>query len=1278
MSIVVEGMEVKAVVDSGAQRTVIKKSLADKVCVDKKQSAILLKGIGKDLVQGASIEGVEIKVGNLVTKESLIAADIEDDILLGLDFLSKHEVAIDFGNGSMKFKEQVIQGRLAGDSGVEPISMRVKLRGKVKVPPNSVAYCVGELPEKMNSNFCFSPKYDEGIKCLMPSTYHRPGKFLPVQCVNDTDVTIVMEAGVVVGSVMEADELKGSHEHRRAEAVRVRLAEKVHKKMEDLVLPIHLVSLYENACEGLEEDQKLALKCLLIEFQDVFAASDFDLGCFTAVEHEIELENEAAPFRMKARRIPPGYAEEEEKHIEELLKAGVIKSSTSPFASAPVLVRKKDGKLRYCIDFRTLNNMTKKVCFALPLIQDMVDSLAGNKFMSSLDMNNGYYQVRVKEDHQERTAFITKYGLYEFVRMPFGLCNAPSTFQRAMNLVLRGLTWKTALAFLDDVMVLGRTFDEHLENLREVLGRFREYNLKLKPRKCTLFKRKVKFLGRLVGENTVEVDPESVEGVKDWPIPKCTKDVESFLGFVNYHREHIPRLAEIAEPLYSLTGKAPFQWDEVKQLAFEKLKETLLSPEVLAIPQNEGGFVLDCDASDSAVAAELSQYQDGVLKPVAFGSKKLSPLQRRYCTTRKELLAVVTFTRQFRHYLLSRPFLCRTDHNSLTWLTRFKDIEGQLARWLEELAQYDISIVHRRGVDHANADRLTRRGDDLDRCDCYRAGTRLEDLPCGGCKYCERMMRQWSRFEEDVDDVVPLATKVSEDVLKVRVVVPVRESNWADGLSVKEWIQKQDEDEGIKKVKSWLESGTDPTSNEWQEQSKWTKDLWRVREQLFLEDELLKYRWEDAQQEESKKLVVPRSMRDELLRLAHENVVAGHFGCEKTRQRLKMAYFWPGMSSDVELFVRSCMACERNKKGGKCKVQFEHFTSGAPMEKVHIDIVGPFPKSKQGNMYIVVMVCQFSKWCEAVAIPEQSAETVARAAVMEFFARMGSPYILYSDQGANFESDLFAEVCRLLGIAKKRTSGYRPNSNGQAERYIQTIVQMVRCTGESQDRWDEKLPLLMAAVRSTVNKSTGFTPNRLMLGREVCTPLQLMLPPESREDRSLIDFVSRLQRDMEEVHETAREKLKGVQVRQRAIRDPKRRAPEFERGDLVMVVNSATKVGQCRKLSERWLGPLIVTKVLSPILYKVTTRKKEKTVHVERMKRFVGAVPLWVRRKRRKLKEAKEESVEEVYCVCRGKDDGRPMVQCDQCWQWYHCDCMGLTREKARDMKIFECPDCVN
>ncbi len=283
----------------------------------------------------------------------------------------------------------------------------------------------------------------------------------------------------------------------------------------------------------------------------------------------------------------------------------------------------------------------------------------------------------------QETAFTTKYGLFEFVRMGFGLCNAPATFARGMGLVLRGMNWNTVLAFLDDILALGKSFKHHLSILRQVFERFRLYQLKLKPRKCELFQQSVEFLGRVIGPDGLEMSQSDIQTVLDWPRPESVKHVERFLGFVNYHRSFIENYAQRAAPLYQLTGKKLFLWTEEQEVAFADLKAAMTSPPVLGLPNSRDYFILDTDASDYAIGGVLQQVQNGFERVICYSSFALSPEQRRYCTTRKELLAVVRFSRQFRHYLLGKPFTVRTDHHSLTWLLRFKEPQGQIARWLE-------------------------------------------------------------------------------------------------------------------------------------------------------------------------------------------------------------------------------------------------------------------------------------------------------------------------------------------------------------------------------------------------------------------------------------------------------------------------------------------------------------------------------------------------------------------------------------------------------------------
>ena len=282
-------------------------------------------------------------------------------------------------------------------------------------------------------------------------------------------------------------------------------------------------------------------------------------------------------------------------------------------------------------------------------------------------------------------------------------------------------------------------------------------NLKLKPKKCFFFRRQVAFLGKLCSRDGIQIAPEKLSAVQKWTEPKCKKDVESLLGFANYHREHIKGYADMARCLYDLIGKAEFQNDH--DLAFNRLKEALTSAPCLAYPLPEATFILDMDASKYAIGAELWQVQNGVERTITYASNILLPAQKRYCVTRKELLAEVKFTDQFLHYLLGKEFILRTDHHSLVWLFWFKRLDGQLARWQEVLSQFQPKINHRRGGKYTNADGHSRIPDDLPSCNCYTAGANLEDLPCGGCSYCSRAHGQWDRFCEDVDDVLPLAIR---------------------------------------------------------------------------------------------------------------------------------------------------------------------------------------------------------------------------------------------------------------------------------------------------------------------------------------------------------------------------------------------------------------------------------------------------------------------------------------------------------------------------------------
>ena len=789
---------------------------------------------------------------------------------------------------------------------------------------------------------------------------------------------------------------------------------------------------------------------------------------------------------------------------------------------------------------------------------------------------------------------------------------------------MRGLQLEEVIVYLDDVIVLGTDFSDTIAALRKVLDRFRQHNLKLKGRKCHFFRREVEFLGKLVSGDGTQIAPDKLEAVKRWPVPQNAKELMSFLGFMNYHRNHMHSFAKVSADLFTLAHAKNFIWTRQHQACFEKLKNLAISAPMLAHASPDGLLILDCDASGTQIGAELSQVQNGVIKSICYASHVLLKQHRNYCTTRKELLAVVKFCRQFRHYLLGRHFLVRTDHNSLVWLTRFCHLEGQLAPWLEELSQYDFKILHRKGVEHQNADSLSRLRDSFKECGCYRAGSKVEDLLCGGCPFCRRAHRQWARFNEDVDDVIPLSVR-SVDLSESDQLPPEQESrpssNWMESLSSVQLRQAQLDDKNIGVILEWLEHSYEPSTKVFQLCSPETRALWLTRNQLLIKDGILFYVWIDCDTR-SQRLVVPAELRLKVLYYCHDSKESGHLGQTKTLDRLKERFYWYRMSKDSDLFVKQCSVCNRNKKGNRTpRSALGSYHAWYPMERVHLDILGPInPKSRSGSSYILVMVDQFTKWVELAALPAQNAELAAKAFLKHFIVTFGCALEVHTDQGKIFTSDLFLAFCKLFEMTKTRTTPYRPASNGQCEVFNRTILQMVRSyVSRGMKDWDEHLPLISMALHSMKNDSTGFSANQLMLGREVLQPIDLILGISGQNPQNPSNWVASLTHTLSEIHNLAREKIGKTQLRQKRDYDLRVFERAYNIGDVVYLRDSSTVIGISSKLQPPWIGPYLVIGARAPI-YRLCGHKKSFVVHHDRVKPCEDSTfPLWLQRKRHTL-----------------------------------------------------------
>lgn len=462
--------------------------------------------------------------------------------------------------------------------------------------------------------------------------------------------------------------------------------------------------------------QQEQVRDLLIEYHDIFSMGDMDIGHTTTAKHRIFLSNDT-PFKQRHRHIPPAMYQEVKDHLAQLLGGGIIEQSSSPFASPVVLVRKKNGALRFCVDYRCLNERTVKDSYALPRMEEIVDHLKGCKYFSSLDMKAGYYQVDIEEEDKAKTAFtVGPLGFYQFRRLPFGLCNAPATFQRLMEKAMGELHMTECCSFLDDVIIPGKDFKEEFQKIRG-------NGLNLNPGKCSLFKRQVGYCGHIISEG-VQTDPVKTEQIKDWSTPQNVRDVRAFLGFAGYYRRFVKDFAKIARPMTDLLGGGrgkkktgvgskttapPWRWEEEQQAAFEALKNCLSSPPILAYPDYDVPFVVHTDASRDGLGAVLCQRQDDKERVIAYGSRALSRSERNYAAHKLEFLALKwAVSEKFHDYLYGHRFTVLTDNNPLTYVLTTAKLDATGHRWLAELASYTFDIKYRPGKANANADILSR------------------------------------------------------------------------------------------------------------------------------------------------------------------------------------------------------------------------------------------------------------------------------------------------------------------------------------------------------------------------------------------------------------------------------------------------------------------------------------------------------------------------------------------------------------------------------------------
>jgi hypothetical protein len=576
----VEDVPVRFLIDTGSTITIVSPTVYKRM-----QSSSSLEEVSFDVVQadGNSIDVLglghfEITVGPLRVVHPVIVGGLAFDGIIGMDYLTNNECKIDLKNQVLKIYGSLVplwkEGE--GDS-----ACRITVKEDVLIPGCHEKLIQGLVMKKGAERMLNIVEGTEEITSRYGLLVGRSladisrGKVL-VRAMNPTVDDVILHAGTNIAVCQPVEEVITNLTLNEESEIQKRRSAKLNACYTNptSLVPDYLRDLCERSSTHLNDGQKASLSSLLCMYKDIFARDDMDLGRTDKVMHTIDT-GDAKPIRQRPRRVPMHLQKEAKEQVEKLLQNGLIEPSTSPWASPVVLVKKKDGSWRHCIDYRALNNVTKKDAYSLPNISQTFDSLQGAKWFSTLDFCSGYLQVEVDPRDREKTAFVTREGLWQYRVMPFGLCNAVSTYERLMEHIFSGLVFDAMLIYIDDLIVFAKSWEEELQRLELVFQRIRDAKLKLKPKKCSLFQKEVLFLGHIVNEEGIATDESKIEAVKNWPIPKTVSECRSFLGFCSYYRKFIKDFSSIASPISHLTKKqVEYCWTDECMKAFQELKNT--------------------------------------------------------------------------------------------------------------------------------------------------------------------------------------------------------------------------------------------------------------------------------------------------------------------------------------------------------------------------------------------------------------------------------------------------------------------------------------------------------------------------------------------------------------------------------------------------------------------------------------------------------------------------------------------------------------------------------
>jgi len=1164
-----------ALVDSGADISLISRETFNKIPKKHIHEFSTTNCTPLQSVSGHKLENF----GTAVLQVSIAGFDqsyrfqivngLKNQCILGNDFLTDFSAQLDFGHKTLNLSGYIIPLRpqkLTCHSATSLI--------RLSQPVTIAAQSYMEIPAKVNREQLIDQDClvqplnnvpilgDEPGLCLVSSVSKvNEARQVAVVIVNSTgrDYTLPARSVIGIAEVLEDGESCIST---------------VNETCQKLSEPDDIPESQKVDLSHVSESQRQKLVELLDRNTDLFAKSDCDLGHTHLVKAKIDTGNHS-PIKQRPYRLPFSQRELVQEHIDKMLKAGIISPSQSPWASPIVMVDKKDGSKRFCVDLRALNRITKNNSHPLPRIDDILASLDGSQYFSTLDLRSGFWQVELEETSKDKTAFTCFAGLHRFEKMPFGMVNAPSIFSELMNAVLRGIQYKFAIAYLDDILIYSKTFEEHLEHIEAVFTRLRNAGLKLKRSKCEFLKTEVNYLGHIVSSSGIKPDRSKIEAIEKLEPPTDVRGIRSFIGMTGYYRRFIVNYAKIAKPLTELTKKnRRFYWTEACQQSFDTLRRALIEAPILAFPDINKPYKLYTDASNYAIGSALVQETEMGERVIQYLSHQLNETQQRWPIIEKEAYAIIYSVQKFRPYLLGSKFTIMTDHKPLQHLFTSEMKNARIQRWAILLDEYGCDVSYIRGSQNVVADALSRFGR-RETTESSRGPSDYESQILESAD--ERQCHVNSVYKPSVDvidsDTAP-AVQLETDVTTCEDHEGEKKDKFREFLENHSDFQTiQSEDAEIQHIVKILE---DPNHS----------NHVNVAKFYVLDDGLL-YRVSEPTKcgyFTGMQLVIPEFLQKPLIDEVHSGYFGGHLGIDKTYDKLRSRYFWPGMYRDVVGFLQNCAACNMRKlrrlRPPLQKMQIPKY----PFEMISIDTCGPFPESYEGNRYIINVIDLFSGWPESFATKSKSAETVAQLLIEHVIPRHACPRVIVSDNGTEFCNSVVDQISAFFNIKHITTSIYRPNSNGKCERYNRVQNDMLaKLVDKTHRNWDSKIPAILSAYRTAVNDTTKFSPFYVLYGRDPVLPIDTLLSPKYRYQGE--EYVPTMLENMHNAHHQVQHNLVKGHERNKIYYDKKAKPVNFTVGDMVYFRDPTEAAAQHSKLASNWKPFYRVVKAHSDVTF---------------------------------------------------------------------------------------------